>query len=904
MIGTRLGPYEILAKVGEGGMGEVYKARDTRLDRTVAIKVLPAEVADDPERRARFEREARAIAALSHPHICTVHDVGRHEAIDYLVMEYLDGETLADRLTKNKGPLPIEYVLTVGIAIADALDKAHRAGIVHRDLKPANVMMTKSGPKLLDFGLAKLSGPAVPLAQSGMTRMTTAAPGTAHGTILGTMHYMAPEQLEGREADARSDIWALGALLYEITTGRRPFDGESAASVIGGILRDTPEPVSTRRPVAPSALDHLVERCLAKDPDERWQDAGDVKRELDWIARTLTAPRPGTAVRQGPFGSRVVIGSALVAIGVLAVNALLWWAPWRRVVASAAVSAAVRINISLGAPVASTNLGPDAVLSPDGTRLVLVAEGTNGTSRLLTRRVDQAELVELRGTDGAYAPFLSPDGQWVAFFADGRLKKIQIDGGSQPSNLCEAPAGRGGTWGADDNIIAALDSQAGLFLIPAGGGKVTPLTTLAPGENSHRWPQALPGGRSVIFSSNTTFGNFDEASIRLLSLVDHSSKVLLERGGMYPRYVSSGHLIYLAKGTLFALPFDASRGEVRGQPSALVDQVSNDTTFGFSRIDFSMNGLMLYRRGRNEGLRTLNWLDGVGTLERLDIDPALLMFPRISPDGTKVIWMVNQGPTADLWVYDSARGTKTRLTDGKSVYSYPVWSPDGQFVVFSGLGGVFWTRADAAGQPQALTSCQGLCFPTSFTSDGGRLAFSELKAGGGAIQTVRVDGTGGQLRADAPELFLQTPSALPFPAFSPDGRWIAYADGTSGSYEIYVRAFPDRGNRWLISSGGGSMPRWSKSGRELFYRTEDSRIMAASYTSEGDTFRAEKPRVWSMTKLANTGLTPNFDLAPDGRRAIVLMPAERPAAADADGHAILVMNALDELRRTAPEQDR
>ena len=885
-------------------MGEVYKARDTRLDRAVAIKVLPAEAAADPERRARFEREARAIAALSHPRICTVHDVGRHEAIDYLVMEYLDGETLADRLAKTKGALPIEDVLTIGISIADALDKAHHAGIVHRDLKPANVMLTRSGPKLLDFGLAKLRGPAAPISLSGVTRLTTAVPNTAHGTILGTIHYMAPEQVEGREADARSDIWALGAVLYEITTGRKPFDGESAASVIGGILKDTPAPVSVRQPVAPNALDHLVERCLAKDPDERWQDAGDVKRELDWIARTLTASRPGTVVSQEPVGSRVAFVAASVAIGALAVSVLLWWSPWRQVVAPAPVSATtVRINISLGVPAASTSVGPDAVLSPDGRQIVIVAEGTMGSSRLLTRRVDQSQPVDLRGTDGAYAPFFSPDGQWVAFFAGGRLKKTQIDGSSEPVNVCDAPAGRGGTWSADGYIIAALDSQAGLSRIPAGGGPVTPLTTLAPGENSHRWPQALPGGRSVIFSANTTFGNFDEASIRLLSLVDRTSTTLLERGGMYPRY-SSGHLLYLAKGTLFAVPFDASRGEVRGRPSALVDEVSNDTTFGFSRIDVSTDGLMLYRRGRNEGLRTLQWVDRTGTLERLDIEPALFLFPRISPDGTKVVWMVNQGPTADLWIYDSARGTKTRLTDGKGVYSYPVWSPDGQFVVFSAPGGVFWTRADAAGQPQTLTACQGLCFPTSFTSDGGRLAFSELNAGGGAIQTVQVDATGGQLRAGAAELFLQTPSALPFPALSPDGRWIAYADGTSGSYEVYVRAFPDRGNRWLISSGGGSMPQWSRSGRQLFYRTEDSRIMVATYSSEGDTFRADKPSVWSRTKLANTGLTPNFDLSPDGMRAVVLMSAEGPAPADADSHAILVVNAVDELRRTAPEQNR
>jgi serine/threonine-protein kinase len=702
---------------------------------------------------------------------------------------------------------------------------------------------------------------------------------TQAGMILGTAAYMSPEQAKGRAADKRSDVWAFGCVLFEMLTGRPLFAGETISETLAAVLKE--EPDLTR---VPPRVKRLLHACLQKDPKQRLQAIGD--------SRLLLEDAPEAA----PETKSKVPWALAAAFAMVAALAL--WAPWRRPAPNNA-QVGMRLDLDLGAAVAPTNIGADAILSPDGTRLVFVAQGSNGKSRLLTRRVDQSQPVELSGSEGAYAPFFSPDGHWVAFFAGGKLKKTQVDGG-EPVTLCAAPAGRGGSWGEDGNIIAALDSQAGLSLVPYEGGKIVSLTTLAPGENSHRWPQVLPGGKFVLFTSNTTFANFDEASISALSLTDHTWKIVLERAGMYPRYVPSGHLIYVAKGTLYAVPFYAASAEVRGRPAALVEDVASDTTYGFSRLDISASGMLLYRRGRTEGLTTVHWMDSTGRMEPLETEPAVYQIPHISPDGSKLIWMVSQGPSADLWIYDWQRGSKTRLTDGKGVYAYPVWSPDGRYVVFSSSRGMFWTRADGAGKPQPLTASKALQFPMSFTPDGRRLVFSELNPGGGLIQTMLLDGSSGQLRASKPEVFLQTASAIPFPAFSSDGRWLAYADAESGSYEVYVRAFPDRGTRWLISNDGGTMPVWSRNGRELFYRTEDSRIMVAAYAVKGDTFVADKPRVWSEQRLANTGLTPNFDLAPDGKRFAVLMTAESPVPPEVQRHVTLVMNFFDELRQIAP----
>jgi serine/threonine-protein kinase len=864
-------------------MGEVYCAKDTKLGRDVALKILPASFTNDPERVARFHREAQVLASLNHPHIAQIYGLEEVDGTQFLVLELVDGESLDRRIAR--GPIPVDEALVVAKQIAEALEAAHEKGIIHRDLKPANIALTNDGNvKVLDFGLAKAVEATSHLGDAmNSPTITSPAMVTGVGVILGTAAYMSPEQAKGRPADKRSDIWAFGCVLHEMITGRTVFAGETVSETLAAALKE--EPDFTR---VPAALRRLLHACLHKDPNQRLQAIGDWRLLLDDAVSVV----PGTKRR------------ALWAVaGALAiVAALASWAPWR-LTSPDHPQPALRLDLDLGTAMAPTNLGPDAILSPNGTRLVFVVQGANTRSRLLTRRLDQPEPVELPGTEGAYAPFFSPDGQWVGFFAGGKLKKTPLDGGD-PVILCDAPAGRGGTWGDDGNIIASLETQKGLSLVPSAGGQVETLTTLAPGENSHRWPHVLPGAKTILFTSNTTYSNFDEASISALSLPERKSTIVVERAGMYPRYVASGYLMYVTKGTLFAVPFDPARLEVHGRPTAFVEGISNDTAFGFARLDISASGMLLYRKGRTEGLRTIHWLDNSGNMESLGLEPAVYQFPRISPDGNRLIWMMNQGPSADLWIYDWRSGRKTRLTDGKDVYAYPVWSPDGGYVVFSSSNGMLWTRADGAEKPQTLVMSKAVQqWPTSFTPDGKRLVFSELNSTGGLIRTVRIDGTSGELRAGTPELFLQT-SALPFSAFSPDGRWLAYADAESGEYEVYVRAFPDKGTRWLISNDGGTMPLWSRNGHELFYRNKDSQIMVATYNVNGDAFAADTPRVWAEPRLANTGLTPLFDLAPDGKRFIVLMGSEGPAAPDARKHVTLVANFVDELRRLAPAGKR
>jgi serine/threonine-protein kinase len=871
-------------------MGEVYRARDTKLKREVAIKILPDEFSRDADRVSRFQREAEVLASLNHPNIATIHNLEEANGSQYLVLELVEGETLAERI--RRGPLPVDEALSIPKSICEALEAAHDRGIIHRDLKPANVKITPQGlVKVLDFGLAKLldGDAATPNSGRGYSPVLSNSPTispemTAAGVILGTVAYMSPEQAKGRPADKRSDVWAFGCVMYEMLTGRPLFAAETTSEIVAAVLRE--EPDLTR---VPDKTRRLLQVCLQKDPKQRLQAIG------DWRLLLEDAPSASPEAKSWAPWSVAVVCAIVAALAV--------WAPWRRSPPEM-TQAEIHLDLDLGTPVASTNLGADVILSPDGTRLVVVAQGSDGNARLLTRRLDQAQPVELRDTEGAYAPFFSPDGQSVAFFAGGKLKKIALEGGG-PVILCDAPAGRGGSWGDDGNLVASLDTQLGLFLIPSTGGKPVPLTTLAAGENSHRWPQILPGGKAVLFTSNTTYANYDEADISVLSVRDHKSKTVLKQAGVYPRYLSSGHLIYVTKGTLFAVRFDLSTLEVHGRAVPLLEDVSNDTRYGFSRVAFSANGTLLYRRGRTTGLSSLYWMDTTGKTEPLYVvEPALYLSPRISPDGGKLIWIVSQGPIADLWIYDWMRGSKTRLTDGKDVYSNPVWSPDGKYIFFSSSEGIRWTRADGAGKPQSLTTSKALQFPNSFTPDG-RLVFAEITPAGGLIRTIPVDGSSGQMRAGTPESFLQTAAALPYPAFSPDGRWLAYADAESGTYEVYVRAFPDKGTRWPISSGGGTMPVWSRNGHELFYRTEDSRhIMVASYKVTGDSFDAEKPRSWSEKPLENTGLTSNYDLDPNGKRFAVLMPAEGPESPTVQSHVMLITNFFDELRRRVPVESR
>ncbi len=866
--GDKLGPYEIVAPIGAGGMGEVYKARDTRLDRIVAIKVSAAQFSE------RFEREARAVAALNHSNICTLHDVGP----DYLVMEYIEGTTL-------KGPLPVDQALKYAAQICDALDAAHKKGITHRDLKPANILVTKTGIKLLDFGLAKLGtpGPAIQAAEGTMTMALT-----SKGEILGTFQYMSPEQVTGQDADPRSDIFSFGLVLYEMLTGKRAFEGSSPASVIAAIME---RPAPSIADVAPPALDRLLQRCLAKDPDDRWQSARDLKAELEWIASSSGEAIASATQSPSRFGRLPWIVAGVLAVVAVALGFVAY-----RATRPAELKPLVRLDVDLGPGVLlGSPAGPDAIISPDGTRLVYASQG-----RLFTRRLDQPKAAELAGTDGAFEPFFSPDGRWVAFFASGKLKKIAVEGGA-PIALCDySNPPRGGSWGEDGTIIAASNNGP-LSRIPSSGGALTLVTELPQGEATQRWPQILPGGKAVLFTSRTSTAAFDGANIEVITLADHRRKTL-HRGGTFGRYLhasnGNGYLVYINKGTLFAVPFDPERLEVRGTPSPVLEEVAYSTALGFAHFDFSRNGTLVYRIGgaSQADLVTVQWLDAAGQTRPLLAKPGAYERPRLSPDGQRLAF----GDGSDIWVYEAQRDILTRLTFGGANYLVPVWSPDGRYILFSGAEGIWWVRSDAAGKPQLLIRGKNPLYPFSFTPDGRRLAYNEVNpATAYDVLTAPIEKDGAGLRAGKPEIFLQTSADERNAVFSPDGHWLAYTSNESGKYEVYVSAFPDKGGKWQISNAGGAYPVWSRNGQELYFRADDNRIMVATYAVKADSFVPDKPRVWSERRLAAFGTIgfSNYDVAPDGKRIAALMPVESPEAQQTQSHVIFLENFSDELQR-------
>jgi serine/threonine-protein kinase len=869
--GAKLGPYEILAPIGAGGMGEVYRARDPRMGREVAIKLSAERFSD------RFEREVRAVAALNHPNICHIYDVGPN----YLVLELVEGPTLAHRIKQSA--IPLDEALPIARQIADALEAAHEKGIIHRDLKPANIKVKPDGTvKVLDFGLAKVAQASA--GEDPEASPTVTLQGTVAGQLLGTPSYMAPEQARGKPVDRRADIWAFGVVLYEMLSGRRLFEGETTSDTLASVLAKEPDwgriPPQVRR---------LLESCLEKDPKRRLRDIADAWRLLE------NAPAPTVSRLRPPWAVAAVLAFGL---------AIALWAPWRSAVRTVE-QASVRLDFDLG-PDASlgSGTGPSVILSPDGSRLVFVSGGQGATRHLFTRRLDQAKATPMPGTDGAYAPFFSPDGQWVGFFAQGKLKKTRIDGG-EPVSLFDAPAGRGASWGEDGNIIAALDQQAGLSQVQQDGGKAVPVTQLnrEAGESTHRWPQVLPGGKAVLFSSATVFGHFENADITILTLKDRRRKTVLQHAGMYSRYLPSGHLIYVTKGAILAVPFDLDRLEVRGT-SVRLGEVASNPNLGFAEFDFSSNGTLAYRVGGPERLINMQWMDSAGKAVPIGIEPAYFMFPSLSPDGRRVAYTVSQESSEDLWIYDLGRGIKARLTTGQNT-SYPIWSIDGQFVLYHATGGMFWARADGAGKPQPLTQSKAVQLTGSFTPDGKWLAYSEqIPEGGGELRIIPMENDSGQLRAGEPRVFVKTAVGLAFPAFSPDGRWLAYADAQGGRYEVYVRAFPDNGTQVQVSNAGGLQPIWSRTGHELFYRTEDQQIMVASYTVKGNSFVAEKPRAWSGRLLANMGLAANFDLSGDGKRFITLLAVENPEPREAQSHVMLVTNFFDEVRRRVAGQGK
>jgi predicted Ser/Thr protein kinase len=887
--GTKLGPYEVFSAIGAGGMGEVYKARDTRLDRTVAIKVLPTHLANRSELRERFEREAKTIASLSHPHICTLYDTGHQDDIDFLVMEYIEGETLAQRL--QKGSLPIQQVLQYAIEISDALDKAHRKGITHRDLKPGNIMLTKSGTKLLDFGLAKLKQEAAPATPDSQLP-TMNDPLTAQGTIVGTLQYMAPEQVEGKEVDARTDIFAFGAVVYEMATGKRAFEGKSHASVMAKILESDPPPMSSLQPMTPAALDRVVKKCLRKDQDDRWQNARDVTDELKWIAEgnvpasaPPAIPMPRTRLLRrwalvAGLACLVVVG---VALRILMRTPTTVMRPVARLLMT--LPANDRLRLAATEPVA---------LSPDGSRLVYVAN-RGGINQLFVRAIDSFDAKPIPGTEGAFGAFFSPDGQSIGFVAGSKLNKVSLSGGA-PLSLANVLGDRGASWGPDDTIIFTPTTNVGLFRVPAAGGTPKPLTVpdRKAGEYGHLWPQFLPGGKAVLFTIWSGVGGIDRAQIGLLSLETVKQKVLIE-GGTYARYVPSGHIVYARAGGLLAVPFDLQRLEVTGAPVSILEGVGMDPSFGSAYFSFSSDGSLAYVAGGLSGAdSTLVWVDRKGAAQPLPVPPRGYDSPRLSPDGQRLAVGIN-GTSPGLWIYDLERGTLTKLIDAGVINPYPIWTPDGKRVTFKAPVGdpfnLYSMPADGSGSPERLTTDENIKWPGSWSPDGRVLAFIEQgPTAVPGIQVVKLDGD------RKPQPFSQTPTSKVGGVISPDGKWIAYESTESGRAEVYLQPFPIPGGKWEISTDGGTEPVWNRNGRELFYRG-GNRMMAVDVVTQ-PTFTAGKPRlVFEGRYVARTGGSPaNYDVSPDGQRFLMIKGSEETPATQIN----IVQNWFEELKQKVP----
>jgi serine/threonine-protein kinase len=916
-----LGPYEIGAAIGAGGMGEVYKARDTRLDRAVAIKVLPESLASDPQFRERFDREARAISQLSHPHICTLYDVGEDAGTAFLVMEYLEGETLEQRLKKRA--VPLDEALQIAIQIADALSVAHRRGIIHRDLKPGNVMLTKSGAKLLDFGLAKSSGGDGSAAGLSMLP-TTPANLTAQGAILGTFQYMAPEQLEGQDADARSDVFAFGALLYELVSGRKAFEGRSRASLIAAILEHDPPPLASLQPLAPASLDHIVAKCLAKNPDDRWQSARDVTTELKWLVsrnETRPAPTPPAAGRSTRAVRAPIVVAVAVAIGFAAVASAvvvkqLSDGSSREVVRS--IVTTVPADHLLALPTdATTNEGRPSrtsmAWSPDAQSIVFSAS-MGGRQQLYVRALNQLEAMPIAGTEGASNPFFSPDGQWIGFAAERALRKVAVSGG--PATTIVVVPGTmwmyGASWGDDGSIVYALE-RGGLWRVSAAGGTPERLTKpdMKKGELSHLLPQVLPGSRAVLFTvTHTPFPKWDDTEVVVHELATGSRRVLL-KAAADGRYVASGHVVYLQRGTLMAAPFDLGSLKATGEGISVVAGVmqSANTTnamfdSGAGQFAISAGGSLLYVPGGifPDPERAVVWVSRTGAEEPLTMPVRAYASPRLSPDGTRVtLW--TQGDR-NVWIYDLARRSLTRVNvDGRNARG--IWAPDGNRIAFSStVGGpeenVYVVSADGSGSPDRLVTCDCQSAAASWTPDGRAIVSVEWNETNYDI--VLIDVAEGHRRTP----LLHGKAEEQYPDISPDGRWIAYVSNESGKNEVYVQPFPDLGPRHQISTDGGTAPAWSRDGRELFYTTTETfggqatltRMMAVAVAT-APRFAASTPRILFEGRYGATGMVRPYDVSLDGQRFLMVKQKDRaPVYAS---QMILVQNWLEELKRRVPK---